>query len=96
VRASAAWALGMLRDEQAVDPLTRALKDRDASVRVAAAEALATLLGTGRAGADHVMRVPRVRISPRLRPNPNPHPNPNPNPNPRPRPEFTWVAGGWW
>ena len=48
VRASAAWALGMLRDEQAVEPLKQALKDSDASVRVAAAEALAMLLGDGR------------------------------------------------
>ena len=106
VRASAAWALGMLRDDQAVEPLMKALKDSEGSVRVAAADALAVLLGNAKSHADRGLRMPRVRVSPNPnprpnpRPNPNPNPNlpnpnPNPNPNPRPRPEFTWAAGGW-
>ena len=43
VRAMAAYALGNIGDKRAVDPLKRALKDRDSSVRKEAEEALAKL-----------------------------------------------------
>ena len=48
VRAEAAVALGMIKDERAVDPLIQALKDESASVRDYASEALALISAKGR------------------------------------------------
>jgi hypothetical protein len=45
VRRRAAWLLGTQHDQQAVEPLIRALEDPDAGVRAAAAEALAVITG---------------------------------------------------
>jgi HEAT repeat protein len=44
VREQAAWALGMIRDERAIDTLRAALKDEDPDVREQVAWALGMLL----------------------------------------------------
>ena len=57
---------------RALDTFTAALKDEEASVRRAAAAAIADVTDTG-----------HLRSRPNPRPNPNPRPEPTPHPNPR-------------
>jgi hypothetical protein len=77
-------ALAEIRDEAAITAITGALKDEDASVRRAAAMALAELSGSDWHDG------PRVSPNPRPTPTPTPTPTPNPNPrsNPNPRPNL--------
>lgn len=67
VRIAAMDALGEIGDARALEPLTQALKDKDATIRRHAALAIARLSGAGG---------PNPRPEPRPRPRPNPHPAP--------------------